>query len=249
MNTRTTWHEPGRGFFTVERGEKVRRVKANCRGEREILQRYEMRGEEACVVRLAGKRRVILEEQALWENREDRHGHNLHGRLSRGATRDLGSVWRAHRSPLWADRLWASHGTRVFPGSRSGMPSGAPVCQERTCYPLGGQEATIGKRAPLEDAGWTVRKVRCGCTLRIPDSVWTSPKHRQSSAGAEREVVGIDQQWIKRTGTATSTLGTSQTYTTATFGSAEGQNAGKITNSHTSSPHLARVWHCLKTST
>ena len=68
MNTPTTWHEPGRGFFTVERGEKVRRVKANCRGEREILQRYEMRGEEACVVRLAGKRRVILKEQALWES-------------------------------------------------------------------------------------------------------------------------------------------------------------------------------------
>jgi hypothetical protein len=66
MNTPTTWHEPGRGFFTVERGEKVRRVKANCKGEREILQRYEMRGEEACVVRLAGKRRVILTTQAVW---------------------------------------------------------------------------------------------------------------------------------------------------------------------------------------
>ena len=66
MNTRTMWHEPGRGFFTVERGEKVRRVKANCRGEREILQRYEMRGEEACVVRLAGRRRVILTTQAVW---------------------------------------------------------------------------------------------------------------------------------------------------------------------------------------
>ena len=45
--------------------------------------------------------------------------------------------------------------------------------------------------------------------------------------GAVREVVGIDKQWIKRTGMSAGE-GTA-TYTTSTFGSASGANAGLIT--------------------
>ena len=67
MNTPTMWHEPDRGFFWIGEGEKVRRVKPNTKGERDQLKRYEERGEAACVVRLAGHRRVIVEEQATWE--------------------------------------------------------------------------------------------------------------------------------------------------------------------------------------
>lgn len=67
MTVATLWHEPGRGFFWIGEGEKVRRVKPNTRGEREQLKRYEERGEAACVVRLAGHRRVIVEGQAIWE--------------------------------------------------------------------------------------------------------------------------------------------------------------------------------------
>ena len=43
--------------------------------------------------------------------------------------------------------------------------------------------------------------------------------------GAEREVIGIDEEWIKRTGFSSK----SNTYTVETFGSAKGKNAGKIT--------------------
>ena len=67
MAVSTLWHQPDRGFFWIGEGEKVRRVKPNCTGEREQLKRYDERGEAACVVRLAGHRRVILLNQAHWE--------------------------------------------------------------------------------------------------------------------------------------------------------------------------------------
>lgn len=66
MNIATFWHQPTRGFFWIGEGEKVRRVKPNTKAEKEQLKRYEERGALACVVRLAGERRVILMNQANW---------------------------------------------------------------------------------------------------------------------------------------------------------------------------------------
>ena len=68
MAVRTFWHQPDKGFFWIGEGEKVRRGKPNTKGEKAQIKRYQERGEAACVVRLAGKRRVILKEQASWEN-------------------------------------------------------------------------------------------------------------------------------------------------------------------------------------
>ena len=67
MAVATFWHQPDRGFFWIGEGERVRRVKPNTKGENDQLKRYEERGEEACVVRLVGERRVILKSQATWE--------------------------------------------------------------------------------------------------------------------------------------------------------------------------------------
>jgi hypothetical protein len=67
MNVDTFWHQPDRGFFWISKGEKVRRVKPNTKAEKAQLQRHEQRGEVACVVRLDGHRRVILRNQATWE--------------------------------------------------------------------------------------------------------------------------------------------------------------------------------------
>jgi len=67
MAAATFWHQPDRGFFWIGEGERVRRVKPNTKGEKDQLKRYEERGEEACVVRLVGERRVILKSQATWE--------------------------------------------------------------------------------------------------------------------------------------------------------------------------------------
>lgn len=67
MAVRTFWHQPDKGFFWIGEGEKVRRVKPNSKGEKAQIKRYQERGEAACVVRLAGHRRVIVEGQAIWE--------------------------------------------------------------------------------------------------------------------------------------------------------------------------------------
>ena len=50
-------------------------------------------------------------------------------------------------------------------------------------------------------------------------------KQLDAAAGAEREVVGIDEKWIRRVGMGAG----GNTYTSKTFGSASGSNAGKIT--------------------
>ena len=102
----------------------------------------------------------------------------------------------------------------------------AGVCRPGAYLLAFGGTRTFHRQAvAIEDAGWLIRD----CLMWVygsgfPKSLDLS-KAIDKAAGAERVVVGIDQQWIKRTGYSS----TSQTYTTSTFGSAEGQNAGKIT--------------------
>jgi site-specific DNA-methyltransferase (adenine-specific) len=79
----------------------------------------------------------------------------------------------------------------------------------------------------IEDAGFDVRdQIMWLYGSGFPKSHDVS-KAIDKSAGAEREVIGLDETWIKRTGMSAGE-GTA-TYTTSTFGSASGPNAGKIT--------------------
>jgi site-specific DNA-methyltransferase (adenine-specific) len=87
----------------------------------------------------------------------------------------------------------------------------------------------------IEDAGWEIRD--CLSWLYgsgFPKSHDVS-KAMDKAAGVTREVVGIDDEWIKRTGYSAG----GNTYTTNTFGSASGPNAGNITAPATD---LARQW-------
>ena len=68
MKILTRWHEPRRGFFLIEEGEKVRKVKPNSRREQRQIARHEARGETVCVVRLCGARRVIHKHAATWDD-------------------------------------------------------------------------------------------------------------------------------------------------------------------------------------
>lgn len=89
----------------------------------------------------------------------------------------------------------------------------------------------------IEDAGFEIRdQIMWVYGSGFPKSLDVS-KAIDKAAGAEREVVGLDEVWIQRTemsageGTAT--------FTTSTFGSASGPNAGKITAPATDA---ARQW-------
>jgi site-specific DNA-methyltransferase (adenine-specific) len=89
----------------------------------------------------------------------------------------------------------------------------------------------------IEDAGFEIRdQIMWVYGSGFPKSLDVS-KAIDRAAGAEREVVGIDEAWVKRTGMSAGE-GTA-TFTTSTFGSASGANAGKITNPAT---HAARQW-------
>ena len=89
----------------------------------------------------------------------------------------------------------------------------------------------------IEDAGFDVRdQIMWLYGSGFPKSHDVS-KGIDKAAGAEREVIGLDETWIKRTGMSAGE-GTA-TYTTSTFGSASGPNAGKIT---TPATDYARRW-------
>jgi site-specific DNA-methyltransferase (adenine-specific) len=79
----------------------------------------------------------------------------------------------------------------------------------------------------IEDAGFEIRDcIGWHYGSGFPKSLDVS-KAIDKAAGAEREVIGLDETWIKRTGMSAGE-GTA-TYTKSTFGSASGPNAGKIT--------------------
>lgn len=78
-----------------------------------------------------------------------------------------------------------------------------------------------------EDAGFEVRDtIHWVYWSGFPKSHDVS-KAIDRAAGAEREVVGMDHEWIRRTGHGVSANGIGLTQ--STFGSASGENAGKIT--------------------
>ncbi|MEY4443296.1 MAG: hypothetical protein RL442_2296 [Pseudomonadota bacterium] len=77
----------------------------------------------------------------------------------------------------------------------------------------------------IEDAGFEIRDMIAWVYgSGFPKSLDVS-KAIDKAAGAEREVLGVDEEWVKRTGYRVG----GSTYTTDTFGSASGPNAGKIT--------------------
>lgn len=77
----------------------------------------------------------------------------------------------------------------------------------------------------IEDAGFEIRDMIAWVYgSGFPKSLDVS-KAIDRAAGAEREVLGVDEEWVKRTGCRVG----GSTYTTDTFGSASGPNAGKIT--------------------
>ena len=87
----------------------------------------------------------------------------------------------------------------------------------------------------IEDAGFEIRDMIAWVYgSGFPKSLAVS-KAIDKAAGAEREVVGVDEEWIKRTGYSAG----GSTYTTDTFGSASGPNAGKIT---TPATDAAKQW-------
>jgi site-specific DNA-methyltransferase (adenine-specific) len=86
-----------------------------------------------------------------------------------------------------------------------------------------------------EGAGWEPRdKIVHLFGSGFPKSLNVS-KSIDKSHGAEREVIGIDHEWIRRTGLSHG----GNTYTTKAFGSASGPNAGKIT---TPATDAAKKW-------
>jgi site-specific DNA-methyltransferase (adenine-specific) len=89
----------------------------------------------------------------------------------------------------------------------------------------------------IEDAGFDIRdQIMWVYGSGFPKSLDVS-KAIDRAAGAEREVVGLDEAWIKRTGMSAGE-GTA-TFTTSAFGSASGPNAGRITAPATDA---ARQW-------
>jgi len=86
-----------------------------------------------------------------------------------------------------------------------------------------------------EGAGWEPRdKIVHLFGSGFPKSLNVS-KSIDKSHGAEQEVIGIDHEWIRRAGLSHG----GNTYTTNTFGSASGPNAGKIT---TPATDAAKKW-------
>jgi site-specific DNA-methyltransferase (adenine-specific) len=79
----------------------------------------------------------------------------------------------------------------------------------------------------IEDAGFEIRDQIAWCYFSGFPKSHDISKAIDKHFGAEREIVGIDEDWIKRTGFGTSK--DSSTFTCSTFGSAKGNNAGKIT--------------------
>lgn len=67
MKRDTHWHQPGRGFFTIPKGTKVRRVKTKNRRERGMVTRPN-EPRTRVMVRLLGMRRVIFWNDAIWED-------------------------------------------------------------------------------------------------------------------------------------------------------------------------------------
>lgn len=92
----------------------------------------------------------------------------------------------------------------------------------------------------IEDAGFEIRdQIMWVYGSGFPKSLDVS-KAIDKAAGAEREVLGIDQAWVKRTGMSAGE-GTA-TFTTSTFGSASGPNAGKITAPATDAARRWQGW-------
>jgi DNA modification methylase len=90
----------------------------------------------------------------------------------------------------------------------------------------------------IEDAGFEIRDMIAWVYgSGFPKSLDVS-KAIDKAAGAEREVLGIDAEWVKRTGYSAA----SNTYTTDTFGSASGPNAGKITAPATDAAKQWQGW-------
>ena len=79
----------------------------------------------------------------------------------------------------------------------------------------------------LEDAGFQIRDVIAVAQFQGFPKSQDASKALDAHFGAEREVVGKNEEWIRRTGMSAGE-GTA-TYTTSTFGSAAGPNAGLIT--------------------
>ena len=132
----------------------------------------------------------------------------------------MGKAWDA--LPPGLD--WARECLRVL------KPGGAIVA-------FGGQRTIHRLTVSLEDAGFAIRELFGWLNWQgFPKSLDAS-KALDAHHGAEREIVGVDREWIKRTGMSAGEG--CPTFTTDTFGSAAGPNAGKIPAPATED---ARTW-------